>query len=232
MKNSKLIKKIYRESEIKRVHEKIAKLSNYSFDEITFLNIRFISSLIIFVLLIFTSKLGYIIAPTIALIYYYFFEYIFLDIALQKRTKKLDREALTFFEILTLTLESGRDLEKALEITVINVNSELSQEFKKTLFEVKFGKSLLEALNDTKKRIPSETINNIILNITQTNIFGNSIIETMYSQIEFLRDKQVLAIREQINKLPNKISIVSVIFIIPIILLIVLGPVIITFING
>ena len=54
----------------------------------------------------------------------------------------------------------------------------------------------------------------------------------MYSQIEFLRDKQVLAIREQINKLPNKISIVSVIFIIPIILLIVLGPVIIKFING
>ena len=156
----------------------------------------------------------------------------FLDTFIQKRIKKLDREALTFFEILTLTLESGRDLEKALEITVLNVNSELSEEFKKTLFEVKFGKSLLEALNDTKKRIPSETINNIILNITQTNIFGNKIIDTMYSQIEFLRDKQVLSIREQINKLPNKISIISVLFIVPIILLIVLGPFLISFIGG
>lgn len=149
-----------------------------------------------------------------------------------KRTKKLDREALTFFEILTLTLESGRDLEKAIEITVLNVNSELSQEFKKTLFEVKFGKSLIEALNDTKKRIPSETINNIILNIIQTNIFGNGIIETMYSQIDFLRDKQVLSIREQINKIPNKVSIISVIFIVPIILLMVLSPFIIELIGG
>lgn len=232
MKNKNIITKIYRESEVKRISEKIMMLNNYPLDEIKFLNIRLITSLILFFITLLIFKTGYILSPIIALVYYYLFEYLFLDTFIQKRIKKLDREALTFFEILTLTLESGRNLEKALEITVLNVNSELSEEFKKTLFEVKFGKSLLEALNDTKKRIPSETINNIILNITQTNIFGNRIIDTMYSQIEFLRDKQVLSIREQINKLPNKISIISVLFIVPIILLIVLGPFLISFING
>lgn len=232
MKNKNIITKIYRESEVKRISEKIMMLNNYPLDEIKFLNIRLITSLILFFITLLIFKTGYILSPIIALVYYYLFEYVFLDTFIQKRIKKLDREALTFFEILTLTLESGRDLEKALEITVLNVNSELSEEFKKTLFEVKFGKSLLEALNDTKKRIPSETINNIILNITQTNIFGNKIIDTMYSQIEFLRDKQVLEVREQINKLPNKISIISVLFIVPIILLIVLGPFLISFING
>lgn len=232
MKNKNIITKIYRESEVKRISEKIMMLNNYPLDEIKFLNIRLITSLILFFITLLIFKTGYILSPIIALVYYYLFEYVFLDTFIQKRIKKLDREALTFFEILTLTLESGRDLEKALEITVLNVNSELSEEFKKTLFEVKFGKSLLEALNDTKKRIPSETINNIILNITQTNIFGNKIIDTMYSQIEFLRDKQVLEVREQINKLPNKISIISVLFIVPIILLIVLGPFLISFIGG
>lgn len=231
MRNKNIITKIYRESEVKRISEKIMMLNNYPLNEINFLNIRLITSLILFFITLLIFKTGYILSPIIALIYYYLFEYVFLDTFIQNRIKKLDREALTFFEILTLTLESGRDLEKALEITVLNVNSELSEEFKKTLFEVKFGKSLLEALNDTKKRIPSETINNIILNITQTNIFGNRIIDTMYSQIEFLRDKQVLSIREQINKLPNKISIISVLFIVPIILLIVLGPFLITFLN-
>ena len=232
MKNKNIITKIYRESEVKRINEKITMLNNYPLNEISFLNIRLISSLMIFLITLIIFKTGYILSPAIAIIYYYLFEYLFIDIPIQNRTKLLDREALTFFEILTLTLESGRDLEKALEITVLNVNSELSSEFKKTLFEVKFGKTLLEALNDTKKRIPSETINNIILNITQTNIFGNKIIDTMYSQIEFLRDKQVLSVREQINKLPNKISIISVLFIVPIILLIVLGPFLISFING
>ena len=217
---------------IKKINSKITSLRNYPFDEISFLNIRLITTLMLFFITLLIFKAGYITSPIISLIYYYLFEYIFLDTLIIKRTNKLDREALTFFEILTLSLESGRNLEKALEITVQNVNSELSEEFKKTLFEVKFGKSLIEALEDTKKRIPSETINNIILNITQTNIFGNSIIDTMYSQIEFLREKQVLGIREQINKLPNKISIISVLFIVPIILLIVLGPFLISFIGG
>lgn len=230
--NNIFIKKIYREHEIKRINSKITSLRNYPFDEISFLNIRLITTLILFFITLLIFKAGYITSPIISLIYYYLFEYIFLDTLIIKRTNKLDREALTFFEILTLSLESGRNLEKALEITVQNVNSELSEEFKKTLFEVKFGKSLIEALEDTKKRIPSETINNIILNITQTNIFGNSIIDTMYSQIEFLREKQVLGVREQINKLPNKISIISVLFIVPIILLIVLGPFLISFIGG
>lgn len=232
MKKDKFVKKIYRENELNRINGKITTLKNYPFDEISFLNIRLITTILLFFITLIIFKTGYILSPIIALIYYYLFEYLFLDTLIIKRTNKLDREALTFFEILTLSLESGRNLEKALEITVQNVNSELSDEFRKTLFEVKFGKSLIEALKDTKKRIPSETINNIILNITQTNIFGNSIIETMYSQIEFLRDKQVLSIREQINKIPNKISIISVLFIVPIILLIVLGPFLISFING
>jgi tight adherence protein C len=232
MKKIKIVENIYRKSEIERTQKKIEMLPNYSLKATSFLSIRLITSLILFFLILLVFKAGYLVSPALALIYYYAFEYLFLDIPLQKRTKQLDREALTFFEILTLTLESGRDLEKALEITVENVNSELSQELKRTLYEVKFGKSLLEALRDTKKRIPSETVNNIILNITQTNIFGNSIIETMYAQIDFLRDKQVLSIRERINKIPNKISIISVLFIVPIILLIILGPLLITVISG
>ena len=56
--------------------------------------------------------------------------------------------------------------------------------------EVKFGKSFMESLNDLKKRIPSETINNIILNITQTSVFGNSITDVMNNQVEFLRENK------------------------------------------
>ena len=81
-------------------------------------------------------------------------------------------------------------------------------------------------------RIPSLTINNIILNMEQSNLFGNSIIETMYNQLDFLKDKQVMDIKAQINKIPNKISIFSVIFFIPLILLIVLGPVLVNFLIG
>lgn len=200
-------------------------------DPVYYLNIRLFTTLIVFIITLFISKNGYIYAPIVMVIYYYLFYYLTIQRPIKKRCQKLDREALQFFEILTLTLESSRNLEHALTIAVNNVDSELSDEFKKTLYEIKFGKSLTEAMEDTKKRIPSETINNIILNITQTNVFGNSILETMTNQVDFLRDKQVLAIKEQINKIPNKISIISVIFIVPLILLLVLGPFLINYLS-
>jgi ABC-type Na+ efflux pump permease subunit len=53
----------------------------------------------------------------------------------------------------------------------------------------------------------------------------------MYNQIDFLRDKQILSIKEQINKIPNKVSIVSVLFVVPLILIMILGPIVINFLK-
>lgn len=228
---NKMIKKIYRSKDIEKIEQKLMMLGNAKIDAATFMNMRLLTSLIVFLITLCVSDLGYIYAPAITLIYYYLFYYIFIQIPLKQRIKRLDHDALYFFEILTLTLESGRNLEKSLEVTISNVDSELSQEFKKVIIEMKFGKSLLEALEDMKKRMPSETINNILLNITQTDVFGNSILETMYNQIDFLRDKQILEIKGEINKIPNKISIISVVFVLPLILILILGPFLINFLS-
>ena len=226
------IRKLFREKDIEKIDEKIKMLGSWvKFDALTFIFLRLVTTLLVLLLFTYILSVGYIFAPFVAIVYYYLFYYILIESKIKRRIKKLDKEALDFFEILTLTLESGRNLENALEITCFNIDSELSNEFKKTLFEMKFGKSLVEALDDMKKRIPSESIDNIILNITQTSIFGSSILDTMYNQIEFLRDKQILEIKEQINKIPNKISIISVIFVLPIILLLILGPIFINFLG-
>jgi Flp pilus assembly protein TadB len=236
------VKNIYRKQDIEKIEKKISYLGLdvkekknklYAYivkDATTYLNVRILTSILIFFIILYNAgTFGYFIAPTLTVLYYYLFYVITLDRPIKKRIKKLDHEALNFFEILTLTLESGRNLEHALKVATENVTSEISLEFEKTLFEVQFGKSLMEALEDMKERIPSETVNNILLNITQTNVFGNNILETMYDQIDFLRDKQILEIKGEMNKIPLKISIVSVIFIVPLILLLVLGPFIISF---
>ena len=227
--NFSIIKKIYREKDIKNIQSKINLLGDnrkVKYDAIEFLNIRMITTILLIIILVLFSKTKYFLIPLVIL-YYNLFYYFLITKPIQQRIKKLNKEALTFFEILTLTLQSGRNLENSLEITCRNVESELSNEFKKCLVEVKFGKSLIEALEDLKKRMPSEVVNNILLNITQTRVFGNSIIETMTNQVDYLREKQIMEIKSQINKIPNKVSIISVIFIVPLILLIILGPFII-----
>ena len=229
MKN--IMEKIYLKKDVEKIQASINKMGTTKWDAVSFISFRVITTVMFALLLVFFTKLSYLLVPVIVILYYNFVYHIFIINKLKKREAKLDREALYFFEILTLTLESGKNLQNSLELTVANVKSELSDEFDRSLKEVLVGKTLIEALSDMQKRIPSENINNIIMNIMQTNYFGNSIIATMNNQVDYLRDKQILDIRGQINKIPNKISIVSVLFIVPLILLLVLGPYIIDFIR-
>lgn len=229
-KDNNLIKRIYREKTINRIDSKIKLLGVYcKYNAVDLLNYRLLISIAIFFITIVISTYGYILAPLLTIAFYILGEYFVLDIPIKKRAKKLETEALYFFEVLALTIEGGRNLKSALDTTANAIDNELSAEFKKTLSEVYLGKSLTEALEDMKKRIPSETINNTILNITQSNIFGNSIIDSLYNQIDFLREKQILDVKAEIAKLPTKISAISVVFFIPIILLIVLAPVVIEY---
>ena len=185
-----------------------------------------------FVTILLISNIGYILGPVVAILFYILSEKILLDYPIKKRARKLEKEALFFFEILLLTLESGRNLAASLNLTTSNIDSEISLEFRKTLAEVKLGKSLNEALNDMKKRIPSEAINNAILNMVESNIFGSSITESMTNQIDFLREKQMLDVKAEINQLPTKVSVVSAIFFVPIMLLIILAPVLLDYLLG
>ena len=195
-----------------------------------FLYTRIITSILVYILCLFTFNLGYIIAIVCTLIWYNSFMLI-LNFKIKERSEKLESEALEFFEILTLSLESGKNIEGALESTTSSIDSELSKEFKQTLYEIKFGKDISTAFSDMRLRIPSDIINNIILNIVEANKFGNGVLSTMYDQIEYLREKRVLNIREKINKIPNKVSIISVLFIVPLILILILGPYLIELIG-
>lgn len=225
--------RLYREKTIKRIEKKINLLgSESSVDVFCFLNVRFGVSLFVFFFLFLFSKYGYILAPLVAILFYYFSEKILLDFKIKKRQKKLEDEAIFFFEILGLTLESNKHLKGALELSSKNINNELAMEFRKTLSEVKLGKSFTESLISMKERIPSDSINTIILNLTESSMFGNNITESLNNQLDYLRDKKLLGIKAEINKLPTKISILSVLFFIPILLLIILSPVLLEFLLG
>lgn len=232
MKSDNKSRSIYSKRQIKRINDKINLLGVSSkYSTLSFLNIRSITSIMIFLLILINYKYGYIFSIVITILYYYFFEKVLLDAKINERRRKLDIEAIYFFEVLTLSLQTGRNLAEAISITINSVDSELSLEFKEALRQTKFGKSLSESLTDMQSKIPSDNINNIILALTQANIYGSSIIDTMYNQVDYLREKRKMEVKAMISKVPTKISIISVFFFIPLILLIILGPALITYIG-
>jgi len=229
--NRELALRIYPKKMVDKIDKKIKLLGVSSkMDTITFLNLRLITTVLVFFLVVYLFKYGYIISPIVTALYYYMFGKVLLDDKIKVRTRKLESEAMYFFEILTLSLETGRNLEEALMVTTNSLDSELCYEFKEAIREVTFGKSLTEALNDMQENIPSDTINNIILALTQADMFGNSIINTLYNQIDYLREKRILEVKAIISKVPIKISVISVLFFVPLMLLIILAPVLLSYI--
>lgn len=228
----RLTSKIYSKNQIESVKSKIMLLGvGCKLDEINLLNFRLFSSIIIFFVLLYFLDFGYFIAPVVIIIYYTLFFNLYFNSKIEKRRKELEKDALYFFEILALSLDAGRNIKTSIEVTCSSVDSSLSKEFKKLLSDISFGKDLNDALEDLKYRIPSDTINNIILNIKEANIFGNDIVNTVFEQVDYIRQKRVLEAKAKINKMPIKISIVSVIFFIPLLFLILLSPLIIKLLS-
>lgn len=229
MKNKKSISyRIYSKKNLKMAEEKTTLLGvNNKLDAVDLLNIRLFISVVVFISILYFIDFGYFIAPLVSFLVYQLFFPIVVDTKIEKRRKILEKDSLYFFEILVLSLEAGRNIKNAIEVTTINIDSELSDEFKKVIKDVNFGKDLDTALEELKYRIPSDTVNNIILNIRQSNMFGNNIIKTVYSQIAYIREKRLLETKAFISKIPIKISVVSVVFFIPLLLLLLLGPLII-----
>ena len=218
---------------INNLQKKLTLLGiKYNYNLTTLLNLRIVLTMILFIIFLYFLPYNIVSAPLLTIIFYYGIEYFFIDYRIKKRSKKLEIEAIAFFDILSLTIEAGRNLPDAIELTANSLNSDISLEFKHLISEIKMGKDFISALNDLKKRIPSEIIGNVILSIKDTHTFGSSLITSLNNQTEYLREKELLALKSDIAKLPIKLSVISVVFFIPIMLLIILSPVIIKIIIG
>lgn len=225
-----IAKSIYRNKTISKYLEKDKLLGFNDINRvISFLNTRSIISFLLFFLVFVLSAWDLVISLVITLLFYYFYGYFYYDCRIKVREKNLEQEAIYFFEILSLTIESGKNLIQGIEITTNHTSGDLTDEFNKTLKEVKYGKSFNEAFTDLRKRIPSDIIENVILNIIEAYNSGSDISKTLLKQTDFIRNKRVMDIKERINKIPVKISIVSVFLFIPLILLLILAPVILEY---
>ena len=101
MKNKEISKKIYNQRVINKINNKI-KLLGISSKLTTekFLIIRLTTTIIIFLFILINYKYGYILSIIVSIIYYFLLEKIVLDSKIKKRRKKLDIEAIYFFEVL------------------------------------------------------------------------------------------------------------------------------------
>lgn len=205
-----------------RVEQKINYLS-YNINPFVFIYMRLISSLILFLVLLFCCKYGYIIAPVITIIYYILIEYFVLDKPIKIRSKILENDSLEFFPILLLALKGGRNIRKSLVYTTYVVKNDLSLEFEKVLYDEKIGKSLDEALMRLRTRIPSELVVNMVISIIEANRLGNNINDSINKQLSYVEERKNHKILNSYKIIPLKMALLSLLFVFGVLLLLLIS---------
>lgn len=168
---------------MKKLRRKI-KLLGINYDANIFNSLRLVFSLILFFYLIFSIKYGYIIAPLIAIIFYLLSEYVVIDIPLRNKIINMEKEGIEYVSSLLLNLKNSKSIRVSIKNSSRVINSDLSKEFSQVINDTKIGLTLEESLNNLSERIPSIFLQNIILNLKESNKNGTNVIDSIERQLE------------------------------------------------
>ncbi len=161
--------------------------------------------------------------------------FIFPDLVVKskiaKRHKEIIKDLPYFIDLLRVCVEAGMDLEGALCKIVDNSVGLLREETAQAVAEIKMGKGISEALHDMSERINYADFSSFITVVLQSNQMGISISNVLKTQSLQINLKYLQSMRSRAAKIPIMILIPMVFFILPALLVVVIGPAIIQVIS-
>ena len=217
---NKVVTRIYPESVIKKYQSKINTLgSSTIIDVYTFLLSRLLLEIILFILLVLIPKYGLIISTITVIFIHFLYEDILITSKIMNREERLDKDALEFFNLLSLGLKSNASIYNVFLTTSKVCNNTLSKEFleglKKDNMEVYYTyvynhipnqdlKTYLEEMKLTKDK---EDLSKVVTNLNQV-----------------LSAKKDTKEQNFLNKLPLKAITSTIIYLALVLLLLLLAP--------
>ncbi|HUK17535.1 MAG TPA: type II secretion system F family protein [Bryobacteraceae bacterium] len=145
----------------------------------------------------------------------------------QQRIKLALPDAL---DLTVICVEAGLALDQALlrvGADLHHAHPELSNEFQLVNLEMRAGKPRVEALHNLSERTGVDDIRHLVATLIQTDRFGTSIAQALRVHSDSLRTERRQRAEEQAAKTTIKMVVPLVLFILPSILFVTLGPAII-----
>lgn len=144
--------------------------------------------------------------------------------AISMRGVNMVRELPYALDLITVSVEAGLSLDGAIGRIVANIEGILSDEFGKTLKEMRMGIDKKKALKNMSDRCDVREITTLMSALIQADELGVSIGKVLRIEGAQLREKRKQAAREKAMKAPIKMLFPLVVFIFPAIFVVILGP--------
>ena len=146
--------------------------------------------------------------------------------AVTKRHYEIMRALPNMLDLLTLSVEAGKDFLSALrDILLKRKTDALGEEFMRALQEIQLGKKRQSALREMAGRIQLPELTSIVNAIVQADELGISIGQLLRIQSDQLRAKRFSYAEKLANEAPVKILVPVVMFIFPSVFLLLMGPI-------
>jgi len=140
------------------------------------------------------------------------------------RALEIRRALPDALDLLCISVEAGLGFDLALMKVVEKTKNALSVEFGRTLLEIRMGKPRRESLKDMATRLDVDDLNQFISALVQADKLGVSIGNVLRVQSDQMRNKRRQRAEETAMKAPLKMSFVLVFFVLPALLIVLLGP--------
>ncbi|MEC7668916.1 MAG: type II secretion system F family protein, partial [Pseudomonadota bacterium] len=130
-------------------------------------------------------------------------------------------------DMMLVCVEAGQSMDQA----ILRISKELrasfpnlADEFLMVSYEMKAGKEKTAVLNDMSERCGVQDISSFVTVLNQSQTFGTSIADALRVYAGEMRDKRVMRAEEKANQLPTKMTLTTMMFTVPPLLLILVGP--------
>ena len=90
--------------------------------------------------------------------------------------------------------------------------------------EIKAGKERVHVLRDMSERVGVADVASFVTTLVQSATFGTSIAEALRVYSAEMRDKRVMRAEEKANTLPTKLTLGTMLFTVPPLMIILIGP--------
>lgn len=143
------------------------------------------------------------------------------------RLARLRGEIPVLVNLLVLLFEAGLGVRQSLNTLVreaSQVLDVLSEELYLVMRQVESGADLNETLNACTRTLGVDELQSVMGVLLQVNRYGGEIREPLLEALKLIEERRSLTLREQVNALSGRMTVVMVAFFFPALLICVAGP--------
>ncbi|MBO1265980.1 type II secretion system F family protein [Proteiniclasticum sp. SCR006] len=154
----------------------------------------------------------------------FYFPYSIINSNGLKRQKLVQRKLPDLLDLLFISVEAGLGFDMALKRATEKMQGPLSDEFDRALHEMSSGRSRQDAFRGIITRTGVEDVNTFLTAVIQSELLGTNIANTLRVQSNEMRQKRRQRAEEIAMKIPVKMLFPLVIFMLPALFIVILGP--------